>query len=445
MRWGTAKSRLPTILNPVALASNHMAISASLIASATDGNLTLLNGMVQRYAQTGDYLDALGWAIPHILKSLSAEAISLFLHRPDESVLECVICDGPVNVTGLKVPQGLGLIGRVFIGGKSELVADARHDKKHFVKIDRQSGFKTVSTATVPVCFGAKSFGVIQAINRRHNHHIDHFRQSDLSLLESLAGALALAIANFRLAEQVTKDALLRHDLRQAQEAQALLIPTSEQGGYAAGQTLTSRQLSGDFFDYFMVGDNLAFCQGDVAGKGIAASLLMARCITLFRYLARQTYSIEKIVTAMNDEFTNQLSGQFVTFVIGWLDVTSHELKIINCGHTPAVWVNPAGDVVTIAAQLAPLGVIPYDEHDLYPAHITLDSGYLYLATDGITEARHHGYELGLARFIALVKKTQGRDASAKLHGVMHLFANGSLTTHDDASLLVISSGDCDG
>ena len=93
-------------------------------------------------------------------------------------------------------------------------------------------------------------------------------------------------------------------------------MPLPEQGGYAAGQTLTSRQLSGDFFDYFVVGDKLAFCQGDVAGKGIAASLLMARCITLFRYLARQNYSVETIVDAMNDEFINQPLGQFVTFVM---------------------------------------------------------------------------------------------------------------------------------
>lgn len=412
---------------------------------ASDGDLTLMSGMVQRYAETGDYLDGLRWAIPHILNNLSAEAISLFLHRPDESVLECVICDGPVNITGLKVPQGLGLVGRVFFEGKSELVADATHDNRHFAKVDKQSGFKTLSTVTVPVRFGSKSFGVIQAINRRHNHRIQHFRQSDLSLLESLAGALALAITNFRLAEQVTKDALLRRDLGQAQEAQALLMPEPEQGGYAAGQTLTSRQLSGDFFDYFMAGDRLAFCQGDVAGKGIAASLLMARCITLFRYLARQNYNVETIVVAMNDEFVNQPSGQFVTFVIGWLDCTTNKISMINCGHTPVVWVKPDGEIFTIAAQVPPLGVIPFDDNDLCPAEITLDCGYLYLATDGITEAKYHDSELGMARFIALVKKLKGKDARTKLAGVMQLFTNGNLVTHDDATLLVISPGERDG
>ncbi|ADE40772.1 PP2C family protein-serine/threonine phosphatase [Candidatus Puniceispirillum marinum] len=422
-----------------------MAVPASSMTSVIDGNITLMNGMVQRYAETGDYLEGLRWAIPHILDNLSAEAISLFLHRPDESVLECVICDGPVNVTGLKVPQGLGLVGRVFHEGKSDLVPDATIDDRHFTKVDKQSGFKTLSTATVPVRFGAKSYGVIQAINRRHNHHIQHFRQSDLSLLESLAGALALAISNFRLAEQVTKDALLRRDLGQAQEAQALLMPEPEQGGYAAGQTLTSRQLSGDFFDYFMVGNRLAFCQGDVAGKGIASSLLMARCIALFRYLARQNFSVETIVIAMNDEFINQPSGQFITFVMGWLDCTTHELNMMNCGHTPVVWVKPDGTIITIDAQVAPLGVISFTDQDLHPAQITLDCGYLYLATDGITEARNRGLELGMSRFVTLVKNLKGRDVSAKLNGVMQLFAKGNLVTHDDATLLVISSGAYDG
>ena len=91
------------------------------------------------------------------------------------------------------------------------------------------------------------------------------------------------------------------------------------------------------------------------------------------------------------------------------------------------------------------MGVIPFDDNDLQPVDVTLDCGYLYLVTDGITEARTQGCELGMSRFIALVKKLQGKDTSARLAQVIHLFTSGILVTHDDATLLVISSGERDG
>ena len=57
-------------------------------------NITLINGMMQRFAASGDAIDGLRWALPRVLESLDAEAGSLFLHRADESVLECVVARG---------------------------------------------------------------------------------------------------------------------------------------------------------------------------------------------------------------------------------------------------------------------------------------------------------------------------------------------------------------
>ena len=75
------------------------------------------------------------WALPYVLETLSAEAGSLFLHRADEGVLECAVCVGPVDVTGLKVPQDKGLVGRAFTEGQNaSYVADATKDKAHYQK-----------------------------------------------------------------------------------------------------------------------------------------------------------------------------------------------------------------------------------------------------------------------------------------------------------------------
>ena len=80
-------------------------------SATSDENLSLINGMMQHYAACGDAIEGLRWALPHMLDRLSAEAGSLFLADPEEPVLTCVVCRGPVDVTGLKLPLIRGLLG----------------------------------------------------------------------------------------------------------------------------------------------------------------------------------------------------------------------------------------------------------------------------------------------------------------------------------------------
>ena len=403
-------------------------------------HLDLLSGLMRRFAETGDAIDGLKWALPYVLETLSAEAGSLFLHRADESVLECAVCVGPVDVTGLKVPQDKGLVGRAFTEGVGELVADATKDKAHFKAADSGTGFQTLSTATAPVKSKDKNFGAIQAINRRDGDEIGNFAKEDLLLLEALAEILALALSNVELTQQAISDQLLQRDLSQAEEAQASLMPKPDKDGFAAGHVLPARQLSGDFFDHMRLGDKLAFCQGDVAGKGITASLMMARSIALFRRLARQELSAAEIADAMNYEFLDVASDKFVTFAIGWMDCQTGEVEFVNCGHGAAIIVFPdERPLMTIESQTIPLGLTPYVQQDLEPKRFNVSNAHLYLTTDGITEAEFRGREIGLGGLASLSRQLGGQSASEKVRGVISLFENDKLTTHDDATILVIT------
>ena len=408
-------------------------------------NITLINGMMQRFAASGDAIDGLRWALPRVLEALDAEAGSLFLHRAGESVLECVVCQGPVDVTGLKVPQDQGLVGRAFAEGQSELVSDAARDGAHFRAADNATGFQTLSTATAPVRLGNRNFGAIQAINRRTEDGVGNFRESDMSLLETLAGSLALAMSNVELTQAAIDDSLLRRDLDQAREAQAAMMPSPDPLGAAAGRVLPARELSGDFFDYVRVGDRLAFCQGDVAGKGITASLMMARTIALFRRLVRQNMTAVELATAINDELVAVHSERFVTLALGWLDCASGIAKVVNCGHGPIMVVaNDGGEVTRFDAQTAPLGIAPLDGAGLEPTVHDLTRAFLCLATDGITEAEAGGRELGLNGLASLLSRVKADSASDRVDAVMRLFETGRLETHDAATLLLVTAAGLD-
>ena len=407
-------------------------------------NIALINGLMQRFARSGDAIDGLRWALPQVLEALDAEAGSLFLHRPDDAVLECVVCQGPVDITGLRVPDAKGLVGRAFTDNCPELVADAPSDGAHYGAADTASGFLTLSTATAPVYLGDRGFGAIQAINRREGGGIGNFRQADLSLLETLAGSLALALANVELTQAAIDDRMLRRDLDQAREAQSALMPPPDPSGAAAGYVLPARQLSGDFFDHIRIGDRMAFCQGDVAGKGITAGLLMARSIALFRRLARQGLDVSEIATAINDELLDVQSERFVTFAIGWLDCSTGVAKVVNCGHGPMIVVpHGGGRIDQFDAQTQPLGIAPLDADLLVPTEHDLSAAFLCLATDGITEAEAGGRELGVGGLAGLLARIKADRAADCVNAVIRLFETGKLTTHDDATLLVVTaSGD---
>ena len=419
---------------------------SSSYASGSESQLSLINGMMQRFAQSGDALAGLNWALPLVLEELQAEAGSLWLHRPDEKLLECVVCIGPVDITGLKVPEDKGLVGRAFCEGEAEIVADTSQDKGHDKTADKSSGFVTLSTATAPVHLGDKHFGAIQAINRRlPSGDVGVFSQQDMPLLEGLAGALAMALSNVELAQEAVAGQLLARDVAQATEAQSALLPTPDSGGFAAGEVIPARHLSGDFFDYMHTDDKLFFCQGDVAGKGIVASLLMARSVALFRRLVRDGFDCQHIALEINRELLLEQNDRFVTFAVGEMDVKSGQTQMVNCGHGPVI-LTTNGDAVStdedkvFDAQCQPLGIAPIASDDIIPFKFSLKGAYLALTTDGITEATtQKGEEIGLGTLQSLMKRLPGKLAFEKCDALMGLFNSGKLKTHDDATILVIT------
>ena len=401
---------------------------------------SLITGLMKKYAQNGDAVAGLEWVLPRVLQAILAEAGSLFLHRPKEKTLECVICNGPVDLVGLKVPETKGLVGKAYQTGIPELIEDTSENTSHDNTTDLATGFKTISVATSPVCIGDQRFGVIQIINKKVDGVVKSFSKSDLMLLESLASALALALLNVDLSEQLVSDKILERDLNQAIEAQNLLLPKFNPNGYAAGEVLTAQNLSGDFFDYIRIENKLAFCEGDVAGKGITASLLMARTVALFRNLAKRGLSAPQIAMAINSEFLEVSSERFVTFACGWMDCTTGEVEFVNCGHGPVLFLDPTKEKNNqYHSQTIPLGIKQFNSEELAPIKINLINKYLLLATDGVTEARFRGQELGLEGLAELALRLEGKTVSEKVINLIKLFKKGKLSTHDDATILILS------
>jgi sigma-B regulation protein RsbU (phosphoserine phosphatase) len=168
-------------------------------------------------------------------------------------------------------------------------------------------------------------------------------------------------------------------------------------GGHieVAGRILPARQIGGDFYDYFMVKDNLfCFAVGDVSGKGIPAAIFMARVLTLLRSGDFTTGNPGKVVAEINRALAqNNEQSIFTTLFVAILDITNGEMVFCNAGHNYPYLLQDATLYEMKTTHGMAVGV--FEKAQYKTAKITLRPGDIIVAyTDGVTEAVNSNGEL---------------------------------------------------
>ena len=235
--------------------------------------------------------------------------------------------------------------------------------------------------------------------------------------------------------------AALQRDLDLASQVQRNLLP--QKGLCAAGWETSYHfaplgAVSGDYCDLIPSGDQLLFLLGDVSGKGVAASMLMAQLHALFRSLTRMSLPLAEIVTHVNRFFCESaLAGQYATLICG-LAKPNGEVEIHNAGHCPAI-VAGGDRVLSVEPTGMPLGM--FLETQFSAMSVQLDPGdALFLYTDGLSEASNSSDEYGLDRVIALVRQHTARQPAELIAACLddvRAFSNGT-PGFDDMTMLAL-------
>ncbi len=160
-----------------------------------------------------------------------------------------------------------------------------------------------------------------------------------------------------------------------------------------AAMLLPAKEVGGDLYDFFIREERLYFCVGDVSGKGVPASLVMAVTRSLFRTLAGREKSPAKIVTQMNESMSDMNeSNMFVTFFLGALDMKTGQLDYCNAGHNAPLALTDKIAPLPVKPNL-PLGILQDFEYQEQSTSLVPDDA-LFLYTDGVTEAENIHHEL---------------------------------------------------
>ena len=198
--------------------------------------------------------------------------------------------------------------------------------------------------------------------------------------------------------------ALMDNEMQLASSAQNELVPhvfppfPDRKGIDLSACLHPARKVGGDLYDYFLSGDRLFFCIGDVSGKGVQAALFMSAAHYLFRSTAAGMSAVD-VARQMNLSLcADNEQCRFITFWFGCLDLSRGSLEYVNAGHDAPVLLRRNGIEGLPRSENMPLGV--WDEAEFVSGNISLQPGdILLLYTDGVTEAMNTvGNEFGRDR-----------------------------------------------
>jgi phosphoserine phosphatase RsbU/P len=283
------------------------------------------------------------------------------------------------------------------IGSRQAILsADAAADSR-FDMAESIVDFQIRSMMCAPMITGGGDvLGVIQidTVDPRNR-----FNREDLDVLASVACQAAFAIENAQLHDLALRERVMKRELAVAHEVQRGFLPAQSPvvPGYEFFEYYEpASALGGDYYDYVeLPGNRLAIVLGDVSGKGISASLLMAKLSAEARFCLASEPKPADAVAKLNRIFCGSgWEDRFVTLVMAVLDPHKHEVILVNAGHLPPILCrgNTAQPVAEEVAQL-PLGVERATRYG--QAAVTLEPGdTLVLYTDGVTEAMNAQDEL---------------------------------------------------
>lgn len=230
--------------------------------------------------------------------------------------------------------------------------------------------------------------GLLYADDSRPGKRIS---RDELRAFTLLANGIAVAITHARY--HVLEEEKRRQDAELATASDILdnILPTSMPD--VPGFDLTAHlepcfEVGGDLYDARYLPDGrLAFCVGDVSGKGLGAALLVTQILSLARFMVGEGWEPAPLVTRLNREiFQTTDHLRFATSFWGYLEPATGRVTCVNAGHNQPFLVRADGTCETCSIGGLPVGVL--EDSEYAPCEVVLDYGdTLVLFSDGIPEA----------------------------------------------------------
>ena len=302
-----------------------------------------------------------------------------------------------------------GLAGWVRRHREVGLIVDTKEDDRWLDLPDQP--YTVRSALAVPILRDEKLLGLLTLLHAQTGH----FSEETAELMKMIAGQIAIALENARLYAKLSNySKALNAELEKGKKIQRDFLPADipQIPGWDISACFhPARQVSGDFYDVFMLpGNYVGLVIADVCDKGVGSALYMALFRSLIRVFSGQIslggWSVTKSkqdkkttleadlarmlqAVSLTNDYISEEHGQevmFATLFFGVLNPASGDLFFINGGHEPPSIVGSSGIKHTLKAKGPVVGVITGAEFEIQQAQLEYGDSLIGY-TDGVTEA----------------------------------------------------------
>ncbi|MCB9800278.1 MAG: CHASE2 domain-containing protein [Candidatus Omnitrophica bacterium] len=245
------------------------------------------------------------------------------------------------------------------------------------------------------------------------------------------------------------KEELIGRELKMASRIQEAFLPHKTpdiESVDVAFSCQFAKEVGGDFYDWTDLGEGrLALCIGDVSGKGVPASLYMAKTISEFRREERLHDSAGEVCSALNSSLAStETAGMFVTMLYVVIYTAQREMNFAVAGHDPMVYYHAGAKTAELVEVDGgtPLGL--FEGMDYPTQNRKCEPGDLFfMISDGVKELRNpKGEEFGMQRLqeIILQAGKEGIAAAEIIQRVQTAMLNfhKHSVPHDDRTMVCV-------
>jgi phosphoserine phosphatase RsbU/P len=331
-----------------------------------------------------------------------------------------------------------GIVGAAATLRKPVVVPDVSVDPRYIMWNP-----ETRSELAVPMVHKNRVIGVMDL----ESPQLNYFTADHVQALSILASSLAVSIENAGLYEQLAKnEGRMERDLQAARRLQGALLPKPPKHEYGleiAARLVSSRELSGDLYDFIPYGpQELAIAMGDVSGKGSAAALYGAVAIGTLRSLGPQKLPPAEMLHALNGFLgERRIEARYMTFCFATWHRGRRKLRLANAGQErPLLYKDGRCEAIQLAGF--PLGM--FDDVSYEDATVTLEPGNIVVFySDGLDDTQDsNGNFFGTERLKEIITSRAADSTAAIIENIFEEVDRFSGGAHpfDDRTLVVLKA-----
>jgi sigma-B regulation protein RsbU (phosphoserine phosphatase) len=344
-------------------------------------------------------------------------------------------------LTHLKIPLGEGLIGEIAKTGKAQFITEPGADNRIVI----HPAFPIGSLIGVPFLIEERIIGVAILTRKKSSPTFTDKEFDKASLLAGFASVIINTIYSFQdVSERSDIDTVagIAEDIQKALRPKKLpKLPNFTFGMFSE----SAWGVYSDYYDVIPISkERLYIVIGDVAGKGIQASLIMVMIRAILHLITNTNRSTDTILSWINRGITGKIDiDHFATLQIICINPQTGFCEFANAGHRPLlIWRNNLGLVDAIDAESVPIGVEKNTTFKSTTFTITPEDVLLFY-TDGVIEAiNNKGKQYGVKCLTTLLHKFHDLTAAEiaqKIKDDIKTFM-GDMKQHDDQTVLVVKA-----